>query len=267
MNYRILFLGTGGDTYIIGKQERASGGIILNIENDQYHIDPGPGALVMAKIATVNIRENTAVFVSSNKLVAANDLNAVISAMTHDGLDKKGVLVCPSTVISGDPDESAYLNTFYKNCVEKVISVDNIKKIGINQTEIEIISLENYAVAYKFITKRFSLSYVPATGYSNNILEGCRDSDILILTVTEPRNSMKKDYLNVEDAEKIIQKLSPQLTILTGFGTKMIQAEPLYEARELQKSTGSQVISARDSMTINPLSFSATVRQSNLRSF
>ncbi|MDP7476371.1 MAG: hypothetical protein QF655_01925, partial [Candidatus Woesearchaeota archaeon] len=54
----IIFLGTGGDSYVVGKQLRASGGIILQINDDQYHIDPGPGALVMAKETGINLRAN-----------------------------------------------------------------------------------------------------------------------------------------------------------------------------------------------------------------
>ena len=81
------------------------------------------------------------------------------------------------------------------------------------------------------------------------------------------RNMESKDALNSDDAEKIIKKASPQLAILTGFGIKMLQAETLYEAREMQKSTGIQIIAAKDGMTINPVSFTTTVRQKKLKSF
>ena len=64
----IIFLGTGGDSYVIGRQLRASGGIILQLDEDQYHIDPGPGSLVMAKEAGINLRANTALFVSNNSI-------------------------------------------------------------------------------------------------------------------------------------------------------------------------------------------------------
>ncbi|MDP6600597.1 MAG: MBL fold metallo-hydrolase, partial [Candidatus Woesearchaeota archaeon] len=83
----IIFLGTGGDSYVVGKQLRASGGIILQINDDQYHIDPGPGALVMAKETGVNLRANTALFVTHNHLNHCNDINAVIDAMTYGGFD------------------------------------------------------------------------------------------------------------------------------------------------------------------------------------
>ena len=49
MQAKIIFLGTGGDSIVVGKQLRASGGIILQIDDNQFHIDPGPGALVRAR--------------------------------------------------------------------------------------------------------------------------------------------------------------------------------------------------------------------------
>ena len=68
MKDRILFLGTGGDEFVVSKQIRASGGIILNTEGYQFHIDPGPGALVQAKKHDVNFRETTAVIVTHSHI-------------------------------------------------------------------------------------------------------------------------------------------------------------------------------------------------------
>ena len=73
--------------------------------------------------------------------------------------------------------------------------------------------------------------------------------------------------MNTRLAQEIIKAVRPQLVILTGFGIKMMQSDPLYEAREIQKSTGVQIIAAKDGMSINPISFAATVRQKNLKSF
>ena len=109
----IIFLGTGGDSNVVGKQIRASGGIILQVEDDQYHIDPGPGALITAKDAGINLRANTALFVTHNHLRHANDVNAVIDAMTYGGFDKKGVLVANNTVING----AKIINRFCINAI------------------------------------------------------------------------------------------------------------------------------------------------------
>ena len=265
MDSRVLFLGTGGDSLVVGKQYLASGGIIINAEDSQFHIDPGPGSLVMAKFFGVNLRENTALFLTKSQLFRANDINAVISAMTYDGLDKRGILVCPSYIAS--KHENSILNSDYQEFLDKTITLDNTKRIGINKIDIEVIELgepANISCGYKFITKKFSIGYLPDTSYFDELGERYADTDILIISVTEPRELKSKEHLNSLDAEKIIKKAAPRLAIITGFGIKMFQAEPLYEAREIQKATGIQVIAAKDGMNINPVSFAATVRQKNL---
>lgn len=42
----VLFLGTAGARYVVAKQFRASGGLILRQEKGCLLIDPGPGTLV-----------------------------------------------------------------------------------------------------------------------------------------------------------------------------------------------------------------------------
>lgn len=267
MQARILFLGTAGDTFVIGKQMRSSAGIALTIDTNQFYLDPGPGTLVMAKMMGLNIRENTAVFVSGNDIARAADLNAVISAMTHDGIDKKGVLVCPSDVVNS---ENTFVSKAYKTFLEKTIIVENTRKIGINDIDIEIIELEegiSKTCGFRFITPKFSLGYLPDVPFASTLGELFKDTDILIMSVQDPRGTKRKEHLNSEDAEKIIRKAGPQLAVITGFGIKMLQADPLYEAREMQRETGIQVIAAKDGMTINPMSFTTAVKQKNLTSF
>ena len=266
MGSRILFLGSAGDSVVVGKQYRNSGGIIFAYEENQFHIDPGPGALLMAKRASVNLRENMAVFVSKNDLIRANDVNAVVSAMTHDGLDKRGVLICPSAVAFEDKKSGPFLNKEYKKFLEKIITVENTNKIGINNIEVEMLELKN-SFGFKFITPKFNLAYVPQTKYFSELPGLLKNIDVLILSVTEPKDLGKKTSLDSKYAEIILKKANPQLAIITGFGVKMLQADPLYEAREIQKNSGIQVIAAKDGMTINPVSFAATVRQKSLKGF
>ena len=266
MQSKILFLGTAGDPVVIGKQQRSSGGIIFQYEDSQFHIDPGPGALLMAKMTGVNLRENTGILATSNALQTANDMNAVISAMTLDGLDKKGVLVCPSSVVQ----LGSFLLPGYQDMLEKVIIIDNTRKIGINNIDIEIIELgEDIGsnCGFKFITPRFNLTYIPNTKLSEKMAEGLQDTDILMISVKNPRGVESSGSLNSEDADRLIRMANPQIAIITGFGVKMLQADPLYEIRDMQKNAGIQVIAAKDGMTVNPSSFASTIRQKNLKSF
>ena len=57
MTAHIAFLGTGGDSTVVGKNIRSAGGIIIRFDNCQFHLDPGPGSLIKAQEAGMNLRE------------------------------------------------------------------------------------------------------------------------------------------------------------------------------------------------------------------
>ncbi len=263
----VIFLGTGGDSYVIGRQLRASGGIILQLDEDQYHIDPGPGSLVMAKEAGINLRANTALFVSNNGINNCNDINAVIDAMTYHGFDKKGVLVANNTVINGSESHHPVLQKFYRDCLERFIILEAGKKVGINDIEVMAIKAkysDPNAIGFRFITPDYTLTYTGNTIYNAEALEEYENSNILILNVPCLKKEEDKYNLCKEDAIKIIKKVAPRLAIITHFGINFLKADPLYEVREIQKETNCQVIAATDGMVINPISYDVEQGQKTL---
>jgi len=263
----IIFLGTGGDSYVVGKQIRASGGIILQVNDDQYHIDPGPGALVMAKEAGINLRANTALFVTHNHLNHCNDINAVIDAMTYGGFDKKGVLVANSTVINGSTNHAPFLQKYYRDFLERFIVLEEGGKVGINDIEVRAIKAkhsEPNSIGFRFITPDYTLTYTGDTIYSVETLSEYGNSNVLILNVPCLKKDENRNNLCKEDAIKIIKKVNPRLAIITHFGINFLKADPLYEIREIQKETNCQVIAAKDGMVINPVSYSVEEGQKSL---
>lgn len=266
----IIFLGTGGDSYVVGKQIRASGGIILQIDENQFHIDPGPSSLIMAREVGVNLRGNTALLVSHNHLNHCNDINAVIDAMTYSGFDKTGVLIANDTAINGSQTYIPFLQEYYKNCLERYIVLNAGQKVGINDVEIMALKAkhsETNAIGFKFFTPQYTLTYSGDTKYSAEVVEEYKNSNILILNVPFLKKEKDNDGLSKEDAVKIINAVKPRLTIITHFGMDFIKSDPLYEVREIQKETNCQVIAAKDGMVINPLSYSVEQGQRTLVAF
>jgi ribonuclease BN (tRNA processing enzyme) len=262
MEARILFLGTGGEIAVTGKQTRGSGGIVLQVDDCQFHIDPGPGALTNAIMNGINARNHTAIFVSHEHNAHSNDVNALIAAMTLNGFDKHGVLVASESFVKGK-----YLTDFHKNCVERIITATPGKKIGIEDVEVRALSTfhnDKTCVGFKFFTPKFLLTYTSDTSYKRDLIEQYKKSDILILNVSFPFKTKKPKTLSSDDVIKIIKKTNPKLAIITHFGNKMHQTNPIYEAREIQKQTGVQVIAAEDGMAIDPLSYSADLKQKTL---
>ncbi len=266
MEPKIIFLGTGGESLVTARQIRACGGIILQVEGYQFFIDPGPGALSKAAEYGINVRNTTAILASHNHLRHANDVNALISAMTYSGLDKKGVLICNKTVFEGTEKDNPILLDFYKECLERNIIITPGKRVGIENIEVRAIPAEHTdpnTIGFKFFTPNFILTYSSDTKYSPVVAENYKNSDILILNTLNPFK-IKGNQLNSEDAVKIIEKVKPKLAIMQHFGIKMLKADPLFEAREVNKQTGVQVIAAKDGMQVNPVSYSANLRQRTL---
>lgn len=268
MSSKIVFLGTAGDSVVIGKQWRSSGGIIISIGDLQFVLDPGPGTLVKACQYGVNIRETSAVLVSHAHLNHAHDLNAIITGMTYNDLDKHGVVVANSTVVNGIEDKvSPAFSIYHRKCVEKVIVMEAGKKLGIENVEVHAIPAlhsDPNTIGFKFFTPDFVLSYSSDTGYSPKLAEYYAKSDILILNVVLPTGEKSNNLLSTDDAIKIIAKAKPKLAIITHFGAKMLNADPIQEARKITSETRVQTVAATDGLTINPVSYSAAMRQKTL---
>lgn len=267
MQDSITFLGTGGDASVVGKQRRASGGIVIRLDGYQFHIDPGPGSLNKASEFDINVRATTAILVSHNHLNHSNDVNALISSMTYNGLDQKGVLIAPSSVVDGTESISPSLSNFHKTCVERVILIKDSQRVGIENIEIQALFADHsdpFAVGYKIYTPHFVLSYTGDTVYSADLWKEYEGSDILILNTVYPSGMKSKENLTIDDAEKILFKVKPRLAIITHFGSKLLDSDPIYISRELQKKTGVQIIAAVDGLEVHPYSYAAQMKQKTL---
>lgn len=270
MQPKLIFLGTGGDDIVVGKQLRSAGGLILQVFDSQIHIDPGPGAVTRAYDYGVNLRNNIAVLVSNNYLNCAAEVNSVISAMSLGGLDKKGVLITNKSAYEGFMDMDPMLNKYYKNFLEKDIILESGKRLGINEVEIKATRTNNTdedAIGFRILTPKFSFGYTSYTGYSSDLAEDFREVDIMIFNCTNPKGTQSSDFLGVDDIIKLLPKINPKLCILTGFGIKMHESDVIAQARMIQKETKIQTIAAQDGMVINPLSYSVNLRQKSLNQF
>ncbi len=269
MEDTILFLGTGGDSIVVGKQMRASGGIILKFGQTVMHLDPGPGALIKAKQQGINPRETTAVFVSHNHLNHCSDVNSVLSAMTYSGIDKRGILVTDEETLYGSDEEVPMVSKYHQNLAERFMTVKRGSKFGINNINIIATHAKHTAtsVGYKFYAEKFTVSYTGDTAYCKELVEDHKDSDIIIINCKYPLAFSQPGHMNAADVENFLNKTKPKLAILTHFGIKMLDADPIYEAREIQKKTGVQVTAAKDGLSISPKSYANAANQRKLRTF
>ncbi|MBW2987921.1 hypothetical protein DRJ48_00465 [Candidatus Woesearchaeota archaeon] len=269
MEPRIIFLGTGGDAIVVGKQIRGSGGIVVQTSELQFHIDPGPGALPALKQNKLNIRETSCILVSHPHTNHANDTRAVIQSMTLGGLDKRGVLVCNEASFSGTRGIAPILDEYHKSCLERVIVMNPNQRLGVG--DVEVVALPTIhsvpAIGYKIITETFTMAYSADTEYAEKLGNLYKDVDILVLNVVAPFGYRIDNNLSSSDAVKILKKAKPKVAIITHFGIKMINQDPMYQAREIHKKSGVTVIAAEDGLVVNPWAYSIRKRQKRLSSF
>ena len=237
MKNSIIFLGTGGDSIVVGKQIRASGGIVFKFGDSQFHLDPGPGAIVRAKQYDVNPRETTAILVSHNHLNHCGDLNATIAAMTYSGIDKRGVFACDEETLHGSQLEKPGVSNYHKSLVERFIALKPGMRIGINDVNIVATTAKHTptSIGFKFYTQNFVVSYTSDTDYSKELVDDHKDSDVIIINCKYPLGLRQKGHMNSEDVVKFLEKTNPKLAILTHFGVKMLDADPIYEASDTKK--------------------------------
>lgn len=260
MQQGITILGTGGDAQVVGRQMRASAGFVLTTPQSQVHIDPGPGTLLQLAKHELHPRETTAVVVTHQHVNHANDASALISAMTLNGMDRRGVLLANDLVTGA-------VSAFHQGLVERCSQLVAGRKVGVNDVDIHAVATKHYAsgaVGLLIHAPGYIVGYTGDTVYSKDLAESFKGANILIINCKHPFDVREGDHLNVQDASDLIAAVKPQLAILTHFGAKMLASDPLQQARNIQHATGVQTIAAKDGLHIAPSSYSVKQKQKTL---
>lgn len=266
MDYRITFLGTAGGRRAVNNFMRFSCGFILNLEGTQFHVDPGPGSVFSAFKFGVNLKKTNVVLASHNHIDHCNDLNHIVDIMTDGGRENNSVVIASKSVIFGNKNENPYLMKFYRRSIKKYYCLEPGKEVKFNGIIIKGLKTKHFdktGVGFKFFTKKLVLSYTGDTAMSKDLVDEYKNSDVLIVN-NQSDISRGGKVLSSRDTVEIVNKVRPSLVILTHFGSKLIDKDPLYEAREIQRLTNVQTIAARDGMVIDPISYSPNLRQKNL---
>lgn len=241
---------------MVTKQLRASGGIWLTLENKNFLIDPGPGALVKCFSSRPKLDPSKldAIVLTHRHLDHSNDVNIMIEAMTEGGFKKRGVLFCPADALNDDPVILKYVRSFVEQIhILKAGGEYNIDNIIFSTPLKHIHGVETYGLIFK--APRYKISFIVDTKFFPELLKVHSDSGIIVINTVrfEPEGSkkLKLDHLNLEDAKNIIKNCKPQITVLTHFGMTMIKAKPWELALQLKKELKTEVIAASDGMELN----------------
>lgn len=241
---KLIVLGTAGDVEVLASQKRAAGGLILHLDTYQFHLDPGPGSLPNAKAAGISPRETIAILSSNASLLRSNDVKATVAAMTLNGIDRHGVLLAAASVIDTTPD-------FYKKCVEGAVPLTPQSKVGINSINIfpiKTLGVDQQGIGFRLESDRQIIGYTGDTSYYETIANDYKGCTVLIMNVRHPATTKEEGFLNIEDADLLINQVKPKLAIITGFGSKIKDQREI--ARELQRKSKVQIVAAEDGLKL-----------------
>lgn len=245
----LTFLGTGGGRFVMTSQARATGGFILELDRVIFHVDPGPGALVMAKQFGVDLSKVDVLMLSHEHLDHTGDASAVIECMTRGAKQQSGTLLANESVIKcPEPTIKKYL----LKILERVVPMKVGDEVYCSNVRVKSTPTQHGEKCMGFMWKGSKqISYVCDTELFEALPKHHIGSEILILNVLRPRSEKWPGHVNTLDAVEIIKAVKPKLAIMQHFGMKMLKAVPEKEAKFVEKETGIPVIAATDGMKID----------------
>jgi phosphoribosyl 1,2-cyclic phosphodiesterase len=248
-----VFLGTGGGRFVTLTQTRGTGGLYLHDQGINFHIDPGPGSLVRMKERRINPLKTDAVLLSHSHVDHYADAESIIEGMTQGGREMRGILVGSKSAIVGTSEIGPAISKYHRSLPSKVEVLSPGDKISIGRTSIEAtpsMHSDQTTVGFKISTKKGIISYVTDTKYFDSLPYAHRGARILVLCVIRPSNARIPFHLCTEDAALIIDKVKPELAIITHFGMKLLREGPWKQARWISEKTGVKTWAAEDGMRI-----------------
>lgn len=266
-NSKITLLGTTSETIVLNTN-RTSAGIIIEVDNNQIVLDPGVGTILQASQSNIDLKKTNLILISNTNTAYCNDINAVI-----EHTSRSIHLVCPKELLKHDI--SILTLTHAKNLKLISIDVDEIKQTNIKNIGIEAQYNKSEAISYKITTSKYILGYITRAKYSKQFVDSFKDSNILIINFAEIVHEKNPKYLDMEEITELIREINPELVILNGFSKKTLDSDPLDLSRkikqELQKDKvnviKTQILPAKELMTINPESYNIRLKQKNLKGF
>jgi phosphoribosyl 1,2-cyclic phosphodiesterase len=251
----ITLLGTGGGRFATITQKRRTAGIRIISEDLNFHLDPGPGALVYSISEGLNPQKLNAVFVSHCHPDHYTDAEVLIEAMTRGTTKKRGTLVASKSVLHGNKmGFNPVVSKYHQQMLERIIEALPNKKFQIGNINVLVTEARHTdpdTVGFRFETSKFgSFAYTSDTEYFEGISKYYEGVRLLILCVMRPAGKPWKGHMTTDDVIKIIEEARPEQAVLTHFGMQMIFKGPAREAKLIEKETGVSTIAAKDGMRI-----------------
>ena len=251
---KITFLGSGGGRFSAISQRRMTGGFrIDNLGGKNYHIDPGPGALIRTYQFGFDPRNLNGIFVSHSHTDHYNDAEILIEAMTRGMTKHSGNIIGSESVLNGFDKWGPCISSYHQSKSNifplKPNAVSNIDKIKIKATK--TVHGDPTGIGFQIDYNGFKLSYTADTDYFDELSDYHKGADILIASVLRPGNKSINGHMCSRNFIDLINEVKPKVAVMTHLGLKMISNNPVTEAKKISKKTGVKTIAAFDGLSFN----------------
>lgn len=251
---KLTFLGSGGGRFSAISQRRMTGGFrIDNLGGKNYHVDPGPGALIRTYQFGFDPRNLSGVIVSHSHTDHYNDAEILIEAMTKGMTKRNGTIIGSESVLNGYEKWGPCISNYHKSNSDKIVLKPNI-----------VNKLDNCTIkgtrtshgdptgsGFQIDYNGFKVSYTSDTGYFEGLADDHAGADILIASVLRPGNKSIPGHMCSRNFIDLINEVKPKVAVMTHLGLKMISSNPVTEAKKVSKKTGVKTIAAFDGLSFN----------------
>ncbi|MFB6147775.1 MAG: MBL fold metallo-hydrolase [Candidatus Nanohaloarchaea archaeon] len=246
---KLEFLGTGGGRYVTGMQRRKTAGIVVETEETQVHVDPGPGAVVEAN--EQNVAEDTeAVIVSHGHLDHSNDAEAVIEMMT-EAYDQEGAVFANETVLRGHGNIEKRVSDFHQESCGRVEKLEEGSETEFRDLEIrsqELFHSDPKTQGFVLETEEKSVGFWTDTEFSEELLDFYSGVDVMVVYCSRPKGENVPTHTSLDQIPGIVEEVEPNAVIVTHFGFKFLDSDMEQQEKWLKEQVDCRVIFAEDGM-------------------
>jgi len=249
---QLTFIGTGGGRYATIFQPRGTGGLYLE-DGARIHIDPGPGALVAMRRLELDPSLTDGIIVTHGHPDHYGDAEVLIEAMTRGGKIRRGTLVGSVSVLKGGDGNWPVLTRYHSEMPEKVVCASPGTHIDIQGIGLDAVGTrhtDSSSIGFRISTREGVVSYVGDSELDPEVVKGFGGCRLLIVSATRPLNARIAGHLSTEDVADFAAAVKPEMTVMTHFGMKVIEAGPESQARWVEERTGIPTLAARDGMKV-----------------
>lgn len=249
----ITFLGTGGGRFATIYQTRSTGGMLIE-DRGRIHLDPGPGALTNMARLGVDPAYTDAIVLSHCHPDHYSDAEVLVEGMTRGGINTRGSLHGSLSVMEGTDGMRTALSEYHMSLPEYRGTLRPGEVTVIAGTPVTVTPTKHTdatGVGLIFHTAAGDISYMGDTNPSDDVTQPHVGSRILILNVTRPFGARLRCHLCSEDVPAIVEKVSPELTVLTHMGVKMVQEGADEQASRIAELSGHRILAAKDLMRLD----------------